>query len=297
MLPAPTATRMLRIQVTGTRVRMKLWDKNDPEPTAWPIDVTDSSLTTGNNAGLGGTITSGTFTSTFTYDNFAVEPPDFAFGHYELQRSDDITSWQTIMEATNPAVTGFRDYEARVGMLSSYRIRGVDVYDFPGPWSSTVSVSTISPGVSGSCLSDAHVMIFTTNERQNGSSNLAYSNAWENEVTEDFNFPEAAFTQLQPMYNRDFFTAFRPTERGGETFSRSILVQAAAISPETLADFTSLRNMAWDDVSYICVRDEDGNRWFANVNVPNGVVKNRRRLYIADIQVVEVTDTPSPVDP
>jgi hypothetical protein len=55
--------------------------------------------------------------------------------------------------------------------------------------------------------------------------------------------------------------------------------------------------MAWDDVSYVCVRDEEGNRWFASINVPNGVVRNRRRLYVATVQIVEVTDTPSPVDP
>ena len=55
--------------------------------------------------------------------------------------------------------------------------------------------------------------------------------------------------------------------------------------------------MAWADVSYICVRDEEGNRWLANVNVPQGVVQNRRRLYIATVSIVEVTETPSPVDP
>jgi hypothetical protein len=155
----------------------------------------------------------------------------------------------------------------------------------------------MAPGVSGSCLDQAHVMIFTTNEHQSGYSNLAYSNAWEDTVSEDFGFAEAGFTQLQPMYNRDFFTAFRPTERGGEQFTRSLLVQAAAIAPETLGDFQSLRDMAWTQVPYICVRDEDGNRWLANVTVPNGVVQNRRRLYLASVGIVEVTDTPSPVDP
>lgn len=215
----------------------------------------------------------------------------------ELQRSDEITEWATIMDANTLSVTGFSDYEARVGMNSNYRIRYNGIYDFHGPWSSTLTINTASPGVSGSCLSDAHLMIFTTNERQDGSSNLAYSNAWEGEVEEGFSFAEAGFTQLQPMYDRNFFTAFRPSERGGEQFSRALLVQAAAIAPPTLGDFRSLRNMAWDSVPYICVRDEDGNRWFANINVPDGVVQNRRRLYMATVQIVEVTDTPSPVDP
>jgi hypothetical protein len=119
----------------------------------------------------------------------------------------------------------------------------------------------------------------------------------DQQVSEDFAFPEAGFVQLQLMYNKDFYTAFRPLERGGERFSRTVLVQAAAIAPETLADFTALRDMAWDAVNYICVRDEDGNRWFATVIVPAGRVLRDRRLYLAPVDIIEVTATPTPVDP
>jgi hypothetical protein len=285
----------LRFTGKGTQLKAKAWVPTQSEPPGWAVEATDSSLTTGNLAGF--FARTDALSTTFTYAQLEVTPPSYWFGYYELQRSDNITEWQTIMKATNPAVSGFSDYEARIGTTSDYRIRGVDVYGFYGPWSSTVSISILSPGVSGSCLDQAHIMTFTTNEHQSGYSNLAYSNAWEDTVSEDFGFAEAGFTQLQPMYNRDFFTAFRPTERGGEQFTRSVLVQAAAIAPETLGDFQSLRDMAWTQVSYICVRDEDGNRWFASVSVPNGVVRNRRRLYMATVQIVEVTDTPSPVDP
>jgi hypothetical protein len=172
------------------------------------------------------------------------------------------------------------------------------VYGFEGPWSSTVTATIPAPGVTIGC-NTGHLLIFTSNEEQDGSINLAYSNAWEagQRVEENFVFPEAGFVQLQAMYNRDFFTAFRPLERGGEQFNRTVLVQAAAISPETLADFTGLRDMAWANVSYICVRDEEGNRWFATVLVPGGRVLRDRRLYLAPVDVIEVTDTPSPVNP
>lgn len=224
--------------------------------------------------------------------------PASGFGYYELQRMDTVeTEWATIMQASSPTGASFKDYEARPGILTSYRIRAVDVLLFPGQWSSTVTVTIPSPGVSGSCLEDAHVLIFTSNERQDGSINLAYSSAWEGQVEENFTFPEAGFVQLQLMYNKDFYTAFRPLERGGERFTRTVLVQAAAISPETLADFTGLRDMAWDTVNYICVRDEDGNRWFATVLVPGGRVLRDRRLYMAPVEIIEVTATPTPVDP
>jgi hypothetical protein len=214
---------------------------------------------------------------------------------YEMQRMDTIdTDWSTIMMA-GPTVSGFNDYEARPGILTSYRIREINSYGFYGAWSSTVTATMTSPGITGGCVSDGHVLIFTTNEVQDGSSNLAYSSVWEGQVEENFTFAEAGFTTLQAMYDRDFFVAFRPLERGGEQFSREILVQAAAISPPTLGDFRSLRDMAWDNVSYICVRDEDGNRWLANVSVPSGRVVHYRKIYRAQVTIIEVTDTPSQV--
>lgn len=217
----------------------------------------------------------------------------------ELQRMDALDStWETVMLSSTTSVSGFNDYEARVGILSSYRIRRLNTYGFYGPWSTTLTATLPAPGVAVG-VTGGHVLIFTTNSRQTGSSNLAYLPIWDSgsTITEDFTFPEAGFLTLQAMYNKDFFTAFRPLERGGERFQRTILVQAAAISPETLADFTSLRNMAWDAVPYICVRDEDGNRWFASVNVPSGRVQRGRKLYEATIDIIEVSDTPSQVDP
>lgn len=222
--------------------------------------------------------------------------PVTGFGYYEIQRSDTITDWQTIAKMTSPGATGFNDFEARIGLLTSYRIRAVDVFSFYNAWSTSATVTLTAPGVTGvSITANDHVLIFTTNATQSGVYNLAYSMAWEGTPIEEFALPEASFTQLQAMYDRDFFTAFRPLERGGESFSRQILVQAAAIDPETLADFTSLRSMAWASVPYICVRDEDGNRWFANVQVPTGRVMKNRTLYLAQIDVIEVTATAAQV--
>lgn len=223
--------------------------------------------------------------------------PASGFGYYELQRMDELTDWQTIAKLTSPLASGFNDYEARIGIQTDYRIRALDVYLFYNSWSSTVSVTIPSPGVTGTSItSEDHVLVFTSNASQTGAYNLAYCMAWSSTPSEDFVFPEASFTQLQAMYNRDFFTAFRPLERGGEQFARQILVQAAAISPETLADFTSLRDMAWASVPYVCVRDEDGNRWLATIAVPSGRVLNNRKLYFADVAITEVTDTAAEIE-
>lgn len=281
----------------GDFLKAKIWTIGEDEPDTWNIETNDTSLATGSLAGLfarSETVTG----NTMQFEDLEITPPTYWFGSLELQRSDTVdTEWQTIMESSSPAITAFNDFEARVGIDTSYRIRAINVYDFTGPWSSTVSTAISEPGVGIGC-GGGHILIFTSNQRQDGSANLAYSSIWmDSAVSENFTFPEASFVQLQPMYDRDYFTAFRPLERGGEQFQRTILVQAAAISPPTLADFTSMRDLCWEPVNYICVRDEDGNRWMATVQLPSGTVLNNRRLYMAPIQVTEVTRTPTPVDP
>lgn len=288
----------LRIQATGSEFRGKAWMDGEIEPADWQLRVATSA---NNVAGVIGTRNiSGTgtpLTTVISYDNLLVS--NISNGYTEIQRMDTVDpTWKTIMKAYRQDVASFSDYEARVGVSSSYRIRYVNFYGFAGPWSATISSTIAAPGVTATSVgANDHVWIFTTNSVQSGASNLAYCLGWENEVDETFNFPEASGQTFQTMYNRDFVTAFRPSERGGTNFGRSLLVQAAAISPETLEDFTGLRNMAWADVPYICLRDEDGNRWFANVSVPGASVRRDRRLYMAPVTIVEVTDTPTPVDP
>lgn len=285
----------------GSMIYASGWPDGDTEPTFWQTNAFSAAINVAGAAGIRsllGTGNTNTLNVTLPYNSFTMS--SLAMAGYELQRMDTIdTTWQTIMLSDTMAITGFADYEARVGIASSYRIRQLDVYDFAGTWSSTVTSTIQAPGASGGCISDGHLLLFTSNERQDGSANLAYSSAWEGgqRVEEGFVFPEAGFNQTQAMYNRDNFVVFRPLERGGEAFTRTVLVQAAAISAPTLADFTDLRDMAWDTVNYICVRDEDGNRWFASVSVPNGRVQLNRSLYFAQVDVLKVTDTPTPVVP
>lgn len=297
---SPGIPLRIHIRAQGPDLQARIWPSNQAEPTNWQVSAGDTTFANGPLIAVETVSLTGMFypnPAISKFDNLSITP--LSFDAFEIQRQDAVDpTWHTIARVSNAGIFSFRDYEARVGILSSYRMRVVNNYEFENPWSSTLSVLLPGPGISGGCISDGHILVFTTNERQDGTSNLAYSSVWmDQQVTEDFTFPEANFVTLQAMYGKDFFTAFRPDERGGERFSRTVLVQAAAIAPETLADFRSLRDMAWDDVSYICVRDEDGNRWFATVLVPSGQVLRDRRLYLAPVEVIEVTDTPSEVDP
>lgn len=216
-----------------------------------------------------------------------------AFGHYEIQREDDIDDWQTIANVNNRLTLAFTDWEGRVGLQSRYRIRSVNVSDFAGPWSSTVAFTLPAPGVAG--VGDGNsVLIFTSNVGPTGS--LAYVMNWEGTPEETFNFPEGSSVQMRPRYLQDYVTAYHGTERGGENFSRMVLVQAAAVPAPSLGNFKSLRDLGWADLPYVCVRDELGNRWFASVQVPNGLVKRNRRLYYANLNIFEVTGTAAEVE-
>jgi hypothetical protein len=229
----------------------------------------------------------------------ATSLPSTGFGGYELQRFDTApgASFQTIMLATSPTITGFNDFEARVGMTSVYRIRALNVLNFAGLWSSYVSGAPPAPGVTGGCSDSTGALIFTSNAAQSGIYNAAYVMQWEGSVLEDFGLPEAGAVQFQPMYGQDGVVAFHGTERGLETFTRTVLLHAAAISPIRLADATTIRDLAWADLPYVCVRDDIGDRWFANVRVPNVFARLNRTKYMARLDIRELTLTPAAVDP
>ncbi|NES14548.1 MULTISPECIES: hypothetical protein [Micromonospora] len=218
---------------------------------------------------------------------------------YEVQRQDDTMAadeWETIAKVVEPSVTAVDDYEARVGVESRYRIRMVHRLGIAGPWSPPVAATIAAPGVEGRNV-DTGVLILTSNH--NPAANLAYVENFDRSSVEDFTFPEAEQVELQEMFDRDFRTAFRPLERGGVEFTRTVLVNQAAVPPATMdRGFTDLRDLAWDTVPYVCVRDELRNRWLSTLLVPSASVKRRKagQLQLAQVQVVEVTATPAPLD-
>lgn len=222
------------------------------------------------------------------------------FGAFELQRWDAPTDeWHTIMSASSPTATGFNDYEARVGVASAYRIRVLNLYRFAGAWSAQVSGLIEAPGAVVECIDDSEpigVLHFTTNEVQSGASNLSYVMTFGRSADEQFAFPEASRSQLRWQHGRNFQVAYRPDERGGEAFSRQMLIQAAAGTADTLSHIRSLSDLAWADLDYVCVRDDRGNRWFANVNVPGGALSQMTH-FVAQVDITEVTQTPTEVDP
>lgn len=216
----------------------------------------------------------------------------------ELQRWDYLQpDFETIMLSTDYTTIGFNDFEARVGVPSVYRIRALNIYNFAGAWSTPVTGAIPTPGVTGGCSDQTGALIFTSNADQTGASNAAYVMQWESDPAETFDLPEAEQVVFQAMYGRDGVVAFHGTERGLEAFSRVLLIHAAAIDPIRLADVKTLRDLAWADLPYICVRDDIADRWFANVQVPTVNARFNRTSYLARVDIRELTRTPYAVDP
>lgn len=286
----------IRAQAQGSMLRMKVWDADlTAEPAAWTTSVSDTSIAAGQ-VGLRSELISGNTNALpvqFRFPTFVTTPITTNFGYYELQRSDRLTDWQTILQASAPGVTGFNDTEARIGIQSDYRMRQVNVHGFTGPWSSTVSATAAATsGV-------AYFLTFTSNEDQTGVRALAYAETWDSNPTEEFRYFEGdGMMQFQRMYGRDFQVGFHGLERGGVQFERTLLVQNAAVSPPVLETaFRSLRDLAWENFDYVCVRSNEGDRWFSAVEVPSGSISRGRRLQLAQIRVTEVSDTSSVQDP
>jgi hypothetical protein len=290
----------MRAQAQGSMLRVKVWEESTGgEPVAWTVVTSDTALTAGQ-VGLRSELISGntnTLPVSFRFPTFLVTPVASNFGYYELQRSDVDTDWQTILKATSPGVTGFNDLEARIGLQSDYRIRQVNIHEFAGPWSSTVSGTLTASTVNGS-VTATEILTFTTNTDQGGARALAYAEVWDNNPRLDLSFFEGDNSvQFQRMYGRDFQVGFHGLERGGVRFERALLVQNAAVSAPVLNKaFRSLRDLAWEGVPYICVRTDTGDRWFATVEVPSGNLRRRRKLQLVQIRVTETGDISTVVD-
>lgn len=293
----------IRVSAQGPVLRMKMWDANDqPEPNVWQLIAVDSTFTAGQ-VGVRTIANTGNLAPLpliFRYSMFWCSPLLDNFGYYEVQRSDDYTDWETILTATSPGVTGFVDTEARVGVRSDYRIRQVNVHQFTGPWS--VTVTGTAPNTASSLAGDVtghELLLFSTNTDQSGRQVLAYEQVWESNPSNEMTYFEGGgMVQFQRMYDRDYQVAFHGTERGGVQFTRMVLVQNAAVSPPVLERaFVSLRDLAWASVPYVCVRTSNGDRWYAAVEVPTGTISRKRRLQLVQVRVTEVAGTPYAIDP
>jgi hypothetical protein len=212
--------------------------------------------------------------------------PDVAA--YHVDRLDDLSpDWERVATVWGRLTARWDDHEARIGVRSQYRIRVVRTDGVTGDWSAPISVTIPTGQVA---------LAFSSNAAQ--GLGCVYPEVWNDQVTREWAFLEADDIELRKIFGRNRQVAFRPLERRGEAFTRTLLLNAlCTVTLPSMATFSPLRDLAWSPIPYVCVRDGEGNRWLASLSVPSGT--NRRAdagtttLWLAEIGITEIEDSPS----
>lgn len=224
--------------------------------------------------------------ATITWSPAVSGSPDVAA--YQVDRMDDLSpDWERVAYVVGRTTARWDDIEVRIGVKSSYRIRVVRTDGVTGDWSAPVTVTIPVGQVALSFSSNAAA-----------GMGCVYPEVWQGEITREWAFLEAGDVELRRMFGRNRQVAFRPLERRGDQFTRTILLNAlCAVTLPSMATYSPLRDLAWAPIPYVCVRDGEGNRWYASLTVPGGI--NRRAdtgdttMWLADIGIAEIADTPA----
>jgi hypothetical protein len=211
------------------------------------------------------------------------------FYAYVIERSDDGgATWNTIARLTSINAHRFDDYEALRNTTATYRMRTESV-DFA--YSLYTAEGTSLP-VYTQCG-----YLLTSNE--DPTLNLEYLDSPDRE----YQFPDVAHEWQ--LYARDYAVVFRETENRGDVFTINfwLYMDGTPVTnnvPVNLTGriaFQDLINLIRAPLSYVCVLDQDGNRWLAALLMDKSTATRKEPggKYLFPIRVRQVTATPSEV--
>lgn len=213
--------------------------------------------------------------------------PDENATYYQVQRTDPkVPGWQNVARVRGRATLSWDDHEVRMGhgIVSEYRLRSVRDDGVAGEWSESVAVE-IPPVVP---------LAFTSNAAS--GMGCTYFEAWESRtISRTFEHQEFQDVEYHAFYGRNGQKAFHPIERRGVRFDRQVILSAMRqLQLPTVDASLALRNLAWAPLPYVCIRDGEGNRWFASIEVPtteNVRTEGSDRWY-ASVTVTEASTIP-----
>lgn len=210
---------------------------------------------------------------------------------YEVQRSDTVdTTWRSIAWITDTAVETFEDWEARRNVTSSYRMRVWRTDLAPSEWTATVTAEVVT---------DCCGLWFVSNE----SPDLG---VFYMDIVSERTFVFPRDRQVFRPHGRNYQLVFAELEDRGVEFDTRLKIRAGVnpcrvdpCSDLTLAGvdvFDPVKAIARAGLSYVCVLNEVGNRWFSAVDVPSGDWRPVGGIYRAPVKVIQTTDNPSQPD-
>ncbi len=204
--------------------------------------------------------------------------------YYDVDRQDSLTlneQWERVAKVDGD-IAYWTDYEVRLGISTRYRVRGVDTLGIPGEWS---NIATVMVGEYGGNLGNP--LCFSSNFGVGMS--VVYPEVFGDTVERTWTFQESGDVTFASIYGRERQVAFRPMERKGISFERTLLLNAiCSVSQPTMDLFAPLRDLSWAPLPYVCVRDGEGNRWYAALQVSAGANRRPGEMWYAGITVTEV---------
>lgn len=207
-----------------------------------------------------------------------------AFLYYEIQRSEDQTTWVTIGYEDTEATSQYDDNEALRGTIEYYRVRVVRTDGVTSAWSPIIQ--QLVP------VGEGDIVYLTSNEVPSLSTGFVRLGP-----DSSFNFLSAGEVKHLTAHNRDFQIRLAPLENRGVSFILPMLVNIGPSDPVNGAGvqaFDTVRNICENKViSYVCVLTADGERFFGSLLLPTGDRKESQKSYVANALFIETTDVPS----
>lgn len=217
------------------------------------------------------------------------------FAATEVWRLDDRgdstdVGWVQVADLDDESLVAWTDREVRPGVSAQYKLRSRRTDG------SISGFSTPTAGVTVPAA-DCPELIFSSNEAS--STMDVYG-----QRTGDQTYEPPSTVVLRQFFGRDGAVAFLPIENPLDAWTAEVLlawehgisVPASGITAPSVSGrsaFDALEVLCRSSLSYVCVRDNEGNRWFANV-VPDQLKRSGRSgAYTAKIRVRELTRTPS----
>lgn len=213
--------------------------------------------------------------------------------YVEIQRSDDFAvTWTEIARITDDTVTAFTDWESLRNMQAFYRARLVRVDGAPSDWTGVAAAIAVQSRVG---------LLFVSNEAP--ELNVFYPDLGPR--TFDRPGQASLYTPIGQKYRAMIHDlADRGVGQSTRVAVRSGIPgcppQLVTCDDQTLIGsdvFNPLYAISIADLSYVCIHNEHGNRYFAGLMVGKGTWRPLNvETWICDIQWIQLTDTPSRPD-
>jgi hypothetical protein len=207
------------------------------------------------------------------------------FDHYEIQRRLDsvFSPWATIALLSDISQTQFADFECPLGAESLYRMRWVRGDGAPSDWT---AVETATPEAS------ACNWQLTSNHVDPGL--YVQGHVMDDPLTWQFDVNRTT----HPLFDDDDRVSFLGTEQRGPVIEiDEFLIAGGSDNPAQirgLGNFAVLLFFGFQPAPYTCVRDPDGNTYYAAVSVPEGRQSFAGTVYDGRLLIETLTTVPVP---